>query len=151
MNSVHTPQARLEDRSLAMSVRYSWFATCLLATLFAAAAPVARADDKTDSKPVLDPATVQSLAVEPAAVTLRGRDSMQQVFVTAKLAGEALADLTKKASYKSSDEKIARVDTEGVIHPIGDGTAEIVAEAAGKSVKVAVTVSHMGTELPINF
>ena len=104
-----------------------------------------------EAKQVVDPATVQSLGIEPATVVLRGRDSVQQVAVTAKLAGDALRDLTKRVTYKSSDEKVATVDNEGVIRPVSDGSAEITAEFGGKTGKVPVRVEHTAQVLPINF
>jgi len=124
----------------------------LVAALALGVAPVLAADDdKTASKLAVDPAAVQALSVDPAAITLRGRDAVQQVFVTAKLTGETLRDLTKKVTYKSSNEAVARVDAEGIIYPLSDGTAEITATFGGNSAKATVTVSHTADELPINF
>ncbi len=119
--------------------------TCLAILL---AAPVMAFDD---AKPSFDPASVQSLSIEPGTIKLTGRDSVQQLFVTAKLPGDSLKDLTKKTTYKSSNEQVARVDSEGIIYPVSDGTAEITGEFAGKSNKVTVAVSHTAEELPINF
>jgi hypothetical protein len=107
----------------------------------------AQATDQTK----VDAAAIQSLAIEPATATLRGRDSVQQLVVTAKLAGDVLRDATTSAKYSSSDDKVARVEPSGAIFPVADGTAEITVEIAGKTAKVAVTVSHTAEELPINF
>jgi hypothetical protein len=122
-----------------------------LTVLVVAAARLAADEPKADAKPAVDLSTAQSLRLEPATFTLRGLDSVQQAFVTAVLPGDVQRDVTKKVAYKSSNEKVARVDAEGIVYPVGDGTAEITAEVAGKTTKATVTVSNTAGELPINF
>src|SRR5438093_1402659 len=101
-----------------MTIRLIGFGSWCLATLLATSSTLFAADQlKVDAKAAVDPASVESIAIEPGTVTLRGRDSVQQVFVTAKITGEVLRDLTKKGTYTSSDEKVARVDAEGIIYP----------------------------------
>ena len=134
-----------------MAVRSLRVVACCLIALFFALPAMADDTAKSDAKPSVDPASVQSLTVEPGVVTLRGRDSVQQVFATAKLTGDVIKDLTKRVAYKSSNDKVAVVDAEGIIRPVSDGTAEITGEFAGKSAKIAVTVEHTTNELPINF
>src|SRR5207247_3143834 len=51
----------------------------------------------------------------------------------------------------SSNDKVARVDAEGMVYPVGDGNVEITAQIGGKSVTVPVSVTQTGQELPINF
>jgi hypothetical protein len=124
----------------------------LLVGLCICGTPQVIADDvKSEAKQSLDVASIQSLAAEPSTVKLRGRDSVQQLVVTARLAGDASCDLTKKVTYRSSDEKVARVDADGVIYPAGDGTAEVIAELGGQVAKITVVVEHTASELPINF
>jgi hypothetical protein len=122
-----------------------------MALLIASVVPALADDAKSDDKQAVDASAIQALTIEPATIKLLGRDSVQQVFVTAQLVGSTSRDLTKKVTYKSSDENIARVDSEGVIYPVRDGTAEVTAELAGKTTKTAVVVEHTGSELPINF
>jgi hypothetical protein len=117
----------------------------------AGAIPSFADDANSEAKQSVDAASIQALTIEPGPVKLRGRDSVQQVFVTARLSGDASRDLTKKVIYRSSDERVARVDADGVIYPVTDGSAEISAEYGDRAVKVAVTVEHTGTDLPINF
>lgn len=50
-------------------------------------------------------------------------------------------------SYTSSDESVATVDENGVVTAVGEGTAVIVVEKAGKSDKVVITVKAMADEI----
>jgi hypothetical protein len=121
--------------------------------VFAALSWIALAAD--DPKSALnagdDLATLQDLVIEPNEITLRGRDSIQQLVVTGRLGGEVLRDLTKQVVYTSSNEQVARVEEGGAVYPVSDGTAEISVELGGKTSKVGVAVTHTGEELPINF
>ncbi|MDH5283650.1 MAG: Ig-like domain-containing protein, partial [Gemmatimonadota bacterium] len=87
------------------------------------------------------PAPVAVVVLEPAALSV-------DVGATAQLAasprdgrGQSLSD--RATTWKSSDERIARVDQKGGVTGVGKGTATITATAEGKSATVAVTVNEV--------
>jgi hypothetical protein len=121
-----------------------------IAALFVALSPCFADLPQADGKPADDQATVQSITIEPDTIKLRGKDSVQQVFVTGEFVGSS-RDLTRKVTYTSSNENVVRVDAGGVLYPVGDGSAEVTAELAGRAAKATVVVEHTGSELPINF
>src|SRR5262245_22074220 len=55
------------------------------------------------------PAEVQSLAVQPQKVALKGLDDAWQLVVTANLAGGKLQDLSGDVQYAVADPKVAKV------------------------------------------
>ncbi len=97
------------------------------------------------------PSDVQSLAVYPATITLRGSDEAAQLIVTAQLNDGHLQDLTGDVKYTVADTQLARVTPGGRVVPLANGTTEIVAKFGDKSIKVPVANSQMDQNLPINF
>ncbi|QEL20080.1 DUF1549 domain-containing protein [Limnoglobus roseus] len=95
-------------------------------------------------------ASAQSLTAFPPALAIRGADDAPQLLVTAKVTNREL-DATGQAKYAVADAKVCRVDENGRVFPLANGTTEITATANGQSVKVPVTVSSMETPRPINF
>src|SRR4051812_29949079 len=63
---------------------------------------------KTDQVALPTPAEVQALAVQPAAVTLKGQDDSAQLVVTGQLAGRQ-QDLTGDVKYEIANPALARV------------------------------------------
>lgn len=122
-------------------------AALLVASL--AQAPVVAADAPQEPAAA---APVEKLQITPAKVVLRGKDSTQQLLVSG-LSGTGSAfrsaDLTRDASYKSLQPEVATVDAAGIITAVGNGTATIVASAAGKEAKVVVEVSQADGVLPV--
>lgn len=104
-----------------------------------------------EPRPAGELVAINGLKVEPATITLRGRESMQQLLATGDLADGALRDLTHRVNYRVSNEAVARVSKDGMLVPAGNGKTEIVAEYNGKSTTVAVTVSDCEHDLPISF
>ncbi len=90
------------------------------------------------------------LVFEPAQVNLVGRRATQQLQLTGQYSGEDLRDLTGDAEYKSSDEKVVKIEG-GVALPVGDGKAEITTVVAGVESKIPVTVSGMNAPSPVSF
>src|SRR5262245_17846046 len=78
---------------------------------------------------------------------LAGRDARQQLLVSA---GER--DLTRSVSYETVPPGIVRVDATGLVSPLREGKADIhVRGAGGTTASVAVTVTHLAEDLPVNF
>jgi len=97
------------------------------------------------------PADVQSLAVYPTKIALKGSDDAAQLVLTANLPGGMLQDLTGDVKYTVVDGKIARITPSGRVIPTANGTTEIIASFGDKSIKVPLVASHMTENLPINF
>jgi hypothetical protein len=97
------------------------------------------------------PAEVQSLAVFPPSVTIKGLDDSAQLIVTGNLAGGKVQDLTGDVKYEIANEKLARITTNGRIIPIANGTAEIKITYGDKTAKLTVKTESCDVDLPINF
>jgi hypothetical protein len=110
---------------------------------------VGPADDVSASLP--GPAEIERLEATPAAVTLKGGHDARQILLTATLAGGRLQDLTTSAVYRVGDPKVARVSKTGRVIPLGDGRTQIVAEFAGREIKVECRVESFGVAAPVDF
>ncbi len=97
------------------------------------------------------PSSVQIEATGAPELTLRGKDARQQLLVTAKLGDGALRDFTHKASYAASPAGIVKVDSDGVVTPLADGTATVTANIEGVAASLPVKVEKAGVVEPINF
>src|SRR5262249_52213103 len=104
-----------------------------------------------------DPGKLTALKVEPnineKGVAIRGRDARQQIFVTGVFSSGQFRDFTRKTAYTAAPEDIVKIDANGMVLPVADGTATITAtdSATGLSATLPVTVSGMAGDLPINF
>src|SRR5262245_49994962 len=97
---------------------------------------------------------VTSLRLEATGaptLTLRGEGARQQLLVTGKLEANAERDFTRQANYQAAPDGIVKVDRQGVVTTIGDGTATISASVEGVSATLEVKVENSATTLPINF
>src|SRR5262249_53190147 len=135
-----------------------WPVLLAFAALFCAARPLPAGDlyaDKDPAPPAAfvlpKPAEVQSLAVHPTAITLKGGDDAQQLVLTAALAGGRLQDLTADVKYEVGDPKVARVTSTGRVVPLQNGATEVTASYGDKVVKVPVKAESCDVNLPINF
>ncbi|HEY3148610.1 MAG TPA: hypothetical protein VGJ75_19780, partial [Dongiaceae bacterium] len=85
-------------------------------------------------------------------LTLRGADARQQLLATARLADGALRDVTREASYGVVPADVVKIETSGLVIPLGDGRATITAKTAdGLGASLAVTVEHYREVRPVNF
>jgi len=91
------------------------------------------------------------LTVRPAAIKLTHRRRPQSMVVAGHAKAGLTKDLTAVARYTSSDEKVVRVDALGWLHPVGDGSAEIRIEAAGKTAVAKVDVQLPDKPRPSSF
>ncbi|MCI1773674.1 MAG: S-layer homology domain-containing protein [Paenibacillus lautus] len=82
---------------------------------------------------------LRDLLIDPASVTLQPGDQHTPK-VTAVSLDESIQDVTGKATYTSSDDKVATVDANGVVTAVAPGTAIITATHDGKSVTQTVHV-----------
>src|SRR5262245_16789483 len=109
--------------------------------LLALGVPILAGGHLTATEPTAlpKPAEVQSLAVHPTQVTLKGMDDAQQMVLTATLAGGKLQDLSGDVKYEVADQKVARVNASGRVLPVGNGTTELKVSYGDKVVKVPLT------------
>ena len=94
-----------------------------------------------------DPAAI-SLA--PEKVVLSGKRSRQQLIVTGQYANNELRDLTPAAEFVSSDPNVVKIER-GVVYPVANGAAQIVAKISGKEARVDVTVQALDQPAPVSF
>lgn len=96
---------------------------------------------KTTTTFVVTPATLQSIAITPATVSLASGFS-QQLTASGTFSDGSIQDLTQSVTWASSDDNIAIVDPHGRITALNIGTATITATSAGipvASAAVAIT------------
>jgi hypothetical protein len=94
-----------------------------------------------------DPATI---TVVPEKIVLTGKRARQQVIVTGQYANNELRDLTLAAELASTSPQIVKVEN-GVILPVANGTAQVVAKISGKEAKTDVTVQGLEQPAPVSF
>ncbi len=91
-----------------------------------------------------------SLQVLPAETELSTRESRQQLIAEASASGFH-DDLTRKATWTSSDPKVATVDAAGIVTPVADGAVTITAVANGATATGKVRVSGMAKPFQWSF
>ncbi|WP_340022393.1 S-layer homology domain-containing protein [Paenibacillus sp. FSL K6-1096] len=92
-----------------------------------------------------DERTLTSVAVAPAELKLNAGDKHATV-LTATYSDNSTADVTNQAVWTSSNEQVATVDAEGIIHAVEVGEATIQANYGNlPPVKLTVTVQAEGT------
>ena len=84
-------------------------------------------------------ATVQSLVIEPKALTLNSSIDYVQVLVSAKLSTGDIVDVTRQAKLNLGDA--AAISLHGIVTPIKDGATTLSVELGGKSANIPVKVS----------
>lgn len=113
-------------------------AALLLGGLVAPGAAASRADERG------------RLEVYPPAISLAGRDDAQQLLVTAT-GGGGRRDVTRAARYASAEPRVAAVDSQGVVRPVGTGQTTITIAHAGDTCTVSVAVIDGRRDRPIDF
>lgn len=129
--------------------------TLLLSPHLAAAAEGIVSEESPVTAAAADDWTaVDKLEIYPATVELRGRDDRQQLVVTARRGQTASLpafDATRQVTFRSANDDIATIGSDGVVHPVGSGTTEIEIRGPRLAAKVPVTVEHGSDLLPISF
>jgi hypothetical protein len=131
-----------------------FFAAVLLAT----SAGAGRADDlygstrvKGDSIAMPPAGEVQTLAVVPEIISLKGLDDSRQLVLTATLKSGKSQDLTGDIQYRVANPAIVRISNLGRIVPLSNGSTTITASYGNKSATVKVHAESCDVNLPINF
>jgi hypothetical protein len=134
--------------------RATLVATCLFTGIGAAAELATSTAPATVPGPApTDLGAPSTLVFESGAnVLLRGRDAQRQLVLLATFAGDQVRDLTRQATYTSSPDGIVAVDATGMLTPLADGKATVVAALpSGLAAKVEVTVDHFIDDPQVNF
>ncbi len=84
------------------------------------------------------------------AFQLKGKHSRQQIVATATDGGQD-TDVTRNVKYSAAPEGIVAVSSTGLVTPLKNGAATIIANKEGVKSEVAVTVSEFDVTQPINF
>src|SRR5262245_4629127 len=114
-----------DDITGAIPMMIRLFAAAFLTLAFAASSTLAA-----------DPAKpVTALSAYPTALKLKGMDDAPQIILTGKRADGREVDLSASATYSVSDPSVARIEANGRVFPLANGTAEITATVSGMSVK----------------
>src|SRR5688572_1555112 len=139
-----------------MKRQHFWLALAACGLLNAASiAPNAFAQDyskktaTTDQVALPPAAEVNTLAVAPATVTLKGLDDSTQLVITGQLKNGKTQDFSGDVQYTVANPAIARVTTAGRVMPIANGATEITATYGDKSIKIALKSEAMDQNLPI--
>jgi len=103
-----------------------------------------------------DPGQLTQLKVEPSltdkGLLVKGRDARQQLFVTGVYSSGQLRDHTRKVTFTSEPANIVKIDAQGLLTPVADGTATVTAtDAAGLKATLQVTVTGLTNDVAINF
>ena len=76
----------------------------------------------------------------PAQTLLVSAKAKQQLLVEAAGPRGYVGDLTRRARFRSSNPRVASVDAQGVVRPVADGVAPVIAEVGGKKTTASVRV-----------
>ncbi len=97
---------------------------------------------------------VESLSIGPnlgSELKIVGKDARVQILVNANHASGRNSDATRSAEFKIEPAGILTVDETGLLTPLQDGTVQVTASFAGKSVTASVHVEDFAGNRPINF
>src|SRR5205807_747277 len=92
-----------------------------------------------------------SVAVHPTAVELRHQRHPFMLQVLGASADGYSLDLHGQAKFTSADPKVAAVDKDGWVRPVGDGQTQVQVAVAGQTKSVAVKVQLPKAEPPYSF
>ena len=93
---------------------------------------------------------VAELRVRPAAIQLDRPEGSQQILVTDQR-GELSHDATREAKYEVVAPAVVRVDADGLVHPVSEGTSRVVVRLGAATVEVPVSVTGLRQPVPVSF
>src|SRR5215510_928348 len=96
-------------------------------------------------------ATLAHIMLEPSNPIIFGANLTQTLIVSGKYSDGSLRDLTRQASFKSSDPAVATVDPSGTVKAIKNGLAWITAKVERLSVREAIRVQLADQKRAISF
>lgn len=85
-------------------------------------------------------------------IRLVGKHARQQLAVTARLTPEQVLDVTRGVTYAAEPSNVVQVDATGMVVPLADGAATVIAKAAdGNKASVKFVVERFNETIPVNF
>lgn len=91
-----------------------------------------------------------TLSTLPEHIELRGPDDAHGVLVSL-VGADRTEDVTRRAKFVSTNAKVLTVDTNGVIRPVGDGRANVLALFSGQTNQVSVVVQNAKSHFTPSF
>ncbi len=91
------------------------------------------------------------LVLLPDAVVLRGTSATQRVLVELSRDQMLVGDESPRASFAVSDEQVAVVSDDGVVTPVGNGSATLSATVGDQSATATITVEGIDAPSPWSF
>ncbi len=113
-------------------IQRGWFATVVIA-LFG-----------------LSQTAVAELRVSPATIQLDRPEAAQQLLITEIDAARRL-DVTRAVTFEVRPPLVVRVDAEGLVHPLAEGSTTVVVRRGTVEMQVPVTVSGLQAPAPVSF
>ena len=111
----------------------------------------AKADTPGTPAPAAVQAAPEKLILEPENPTLNGRRSTRQLIVTGVFASTEIRDFTRAVEWSSLQPEVAVVNQQGLVLPVSNGTATIVAKTGSLETQVPVVVQGMDVMSPVSF
>jgi uncharacterized protein DUF1549/uncharacterized protein DUF1553/Big-like domain-containing protein len=96
-------------------------------------------------------ATLLRIALEPDHPAIFGAQLTQTLLVTGKYSDGSLRDLTRQASFTSSDQAVATVDTSGKVKAIKNGQSWVTAKVGRLSARQLIRVQLAEQKRAISF
>ena len=97
------------------------------------------------------PPKLRSLRLIPQDRTLWGAKASQHFLVIGKYSDGLERDVTVESRFSISDSKVAKVDAEGRVVALADGSVVLTVSLGGRSVKTKVRVAGSQETRPFGF
>lgn len=83
---------------------------------------------------------------------LVGRNARKQLVVSGVYSSGQRHDLTDRVGYTTAPEGLVKLEADGLVIPVADGTVSVLAKhESGQSAEIRLTVSDCDKELPVHF
>lgn len=90
------------------------------------------------------------LRVTPNVVRLERPEDSQQLLV-ADVQGAVSRDITRDIQFEVNPPLVVKVDADGLVHPLAEGTTQLVIRSNGNEVVVPITVTGLSQPIPVSF
>jgi hypothetical protein len=134
--------------------RFGIAAFTVAACLTAFVAVVRAADESKPAVPAEDKLLanykVTRIRVVPSEVSFSQSSEYQKLLVLGEVGPGREIDLTRVAKFAPAADCV-KLDADGFLHPVKDGTTSVAVSAAGLSAQLPVTIRNFGAPHPISF
>lgn len=91
-----------------------------------------------------------TLEISPSSIVIDRPESSPQVLVTL-VEGSVRRDVTRDSQYVIAATDVARVDSSGLVTPLGDGATELVVRHGDQQQRVPLVVTRLADPVPVSF